>query len=146
MPDRAAAEAFIDDYRGAFEAFDAEAVAARFTFPLQVAADADGVRLTVVPGPDEWRPQIERIVGAYRALGVRGATVDDLRIVEVTPRIAHAVVRWSLLDPDRRRIYGFTASYLLVDGEAGVRIAAVAHDEGPKLAFALAKARGGRPA
>jgi hypothetical protein len=146
MPDRAAAEAFITAYRATFETFDAKAIVAHFTFPLQVAGDADGVRLAVVAGPDEWRPQIERIVGAYRALGVLGATIEDLRIVEVTPGIAHAVVRWSLVDGDRRQIYAFSASYLLVDGGDGVRIAAIAHDEGPKLAFALAKAHGGRPA
>lgn len=146
MPDRAAAEAFVEAYRRTFETLDVDAIASAFTFPLQVAGDGQGVSLTVVDGPDAWRPQLERIIAAYRAIGVRHATVERLHVAEVTRRIAHAVVGWSLADADATRIYAFSASYLLVDTEAGPRIAAIAHDESRRLQMAVATARGGRPA
>jgi len=146
MPDRPAAEAFIDAYRRTFESFDVDAITACFTFPCQVVGQADGVGVASVPAPEAWRPQVERIVGAYRLLGVRSAAVESMRIVEVTPGIAHAIVRWALQALDGSPVYAFTASYTLVDTSGGPRIAAIAHDEGPKLQFALARAQAGRPA
>lgn len=143
MPDQPAAEAFIDGYRRTFESFDVDAVAAHFTFPLQVTSEgADAVAVVSVPDAEAWRPQIERIVGAYRLLGVAGATADELLVAEVTPRVAHAVVRWALATADGSPVYGFTASYTLVDGPDGTRITAIAHDETPKLMAAVARARG----
>jgi hypothetical protein len=61
-----------------------------------------------------------------------------LRVVEVTPGIAHAVVHWLLKDAAGGSIYAFTASYTLVDSAVGPRIAVIAHDEAPKLSRALA--------
>lgn len=143
MPDRTAAEAFIDGYRRTFESFDVAAVAAHFAFPLQVASEGgDAVTVVSVPDAKAWRPQIERIVGAYRLLDVAGATVEELRVAEVTPRVAHAVVRWGLATADGSPVYAFTASYTLVDGPDGIGITAIAHDETPKLMAAVARARG----
>ena len=146
MPDRAAAEAFVDAYRRTFETFDVDAIEARFAFPLQVCGDAGGIRVDVFDGPGAWRPQLERITGANRVLGARSATLARLDAPAISPGIAHAVVRWSLVDADGTRIYWFTGSYTLADGDDGPRIVAIAHDEGPRLQMALAKARGGRPA
>ena len=136
--DTATAEAFIDGYRSTFESRDVAAIAERFTFPCQVIGQADGVTVVVVPDAEVWKASIERIVGAYRLLGVVGATIEELRVVEVTPGIAHAVVRWLLADATGGPIYAFTASYTLIDTAAGPRITAIAHDEGPLLAGALA--------
>ena len=142
MLDRTAAEAFIDGYRRTFESFDVDAIAACFVFPMQVASEADVVTIATVADLDAWRPQIERIVGAYRLLGVHGARVASLDIAEVTPHVAHAVVHWALERADGLPVYGFTASYTLVDAGAGPRIAAIAHDETPKLLAAVARATG----
>jgi hypothetical protein len=142
MLDRTAAGAFIDGYRRTFESFDVDAIAACFAFPMQVASEGDAVTVVVVPDLDAWRPQIARIVGAYRLLGVHGARLASLDIDEVTPHVAHAVVHWALAAADGSPIYEFTASYTLVDAGAGPRIVAIAHDETPKLQAAVARARG----
>src|SRR3954453_21332957 len=96
MPDEPAAREFIDRYRRTFESFDLDAITACYAFPVLVVSETDGVTTTSVPAADGWRPQVERIVGAYRVLGVSGATVASLEIAAVTPGIAHATVTWSL--------------------------------------------------
>lgn len=144
--DQLAAEEFIEDYRATFETMDAAAIARKFTFPCHVVAQADGVSVTSVPDETAWTAVIERIVGAYQVIGVASASVESLRVVEVTPGIAHAVVRWGLRDAAEGAVYAFSASYLLVDAGGVVRIAGVAHDEGPKLQAAVTGAVTARPA
>jgi hypothetical protein len=142
MPDRAAAEAFIDAYRRTFEMFDVAAIAACYAFPVQVIGEADGVSVVSIPSADRWIPQVERIVGAYRLLAVTGANVTRLDIAQVTPGIVHATVTWSLHTASGDPVYDFTASYTLADLPGGTRIVALAHDETPKLLAAVARARG----
>jgi hypothetical protein len=143
MVDEAAGEALIDAYRRTFETFDVDAITACFAFPCQVTSEAEPPVVVSVPGPEAWRPQIERIVGAYRLLGVADATIEELRLVPVTPHVAHAVVRWGLAGADGVPVYAFTASYTLVDAASGLRISAIAHDETPKLLAAVARHRAG---
>lgn len=142
MPDRAAAETFIDGYRRTFESFDVAAITALYAFPVQVVGEAGGVSVVVVPAAEAWAGQVERIVGAYRLLGVSGATVARLDVAEVTPGIAHATVTWSLHTAAGDPVYDFTTSYTLADLAGRTRIVAIAHDESPKLAAAVARARG----
>ena len=98
MTDQASAKQFLDEYRATFERFDVAAVAAFFAFPLQVTGDAADVTVVSVPALEAWVPQIERIVGAYRMLGVASADARDVRIVAVTTRITQATVNWVLLE------------------------------------------------
>jgi hypothetical protein len=144
--DRQTAEAFIEGYRATFETMDVSAITDRFAFPCHVAGQAGEVSLASVPDVAVWTASIERIVGAYGLIGVASAAIESLRVVEVTPGIAHAVVHWALRDAAAGPVYSFTASYTLVDTADGPRIAAIVHDEGPKLQMAMAKARAGRPA
>jgi hypothetical protein len=140
--DAAAATAIIDGYRRTFETFDVDAICGTFGFPVQVVGDAGEVGVVMVPALEAWRPQVERIVGAYRLLGVTSSVIESLEVTEVTPRIAHATVRWGLRDAGGGAIYAFTASYTLAETADGPRIVAIAHDESPKLAAAVARARG----
>lgn len=142
MADRAAVEAFIDGYRRTFEAYDAAAVAGHFAFPLHVTGEAHDVSLTVVPDAVHWTPAIERILGAYRALGVSHAKVRSLEIADVTARIAQANIHWDLRRADDHAVYDFHASYTVAATPDGLRITAIAHDEGPRMASALAKHHG----
>ncbi len=138
--DQQAAEAFIDDYRRTFQSLDAAAITGAFTFPCQVVGDADAVTVATVPTAELWNASIERIVGAFRLLGVTSAAIESLQVVTVTPGAAHAVVRWGLQRADGAPVYSFTASYTVVDTAGGPRVAAIVHDEGPKLAQAVAAA------
>ena len=140
--DPGAVSAFIDGYRRTFETFDVDAICRAFAFPVQVVGDAGEVGVVVVPSLESWRPQIERIVGAYRLLGVTSSVAESVEVTEVTPRIAHATVHWGLRDAGDGTVYGFTASYTLAETADGTRIVAIAHDESPKLAAAVASKRG----
>ena len=139
MTDKTPAELFLSDYRETFERFDVAAVAAFFAFPLQVTGDAAEVTVVSVPTLEAWLPQIERIVGAYRLLGVAWASPGDIRIRLVTERIAQVTVDWELDDAQHDCVYDFNASYTLADFGAGLRITAIAHNERPKLTAALAR-------
>jgi hypothetical protein len=136
--DTAAATEFIEGYRRTFETFDVDVIAGSFAFPLQVVGDAGAVGIVAVPSAEAWRPQLERIVGAYRLLGVSSSTIASFAVTEVTPRIAHATVTWELRRADGSAVYAFTASYTLAETDVGTRIVAIAHDESPKLAAAVA--------
>jgi hypothetical protein len=136
-------ERFIEGYKATFESFDLEAITGWFAFPCQVASEGEHVTVVSVPTGDAWRPQIARIIGAYRLLGVVRAEILDLRAVPVTPRVGHAVVTWGLRGADDAAIYDFHASYTLADTGAGLRIIAIAHDETPRLMAAVARAQAG---
>jgi len=138
----AVVQEFLDAYRAAFEAFDVTAVAGFFAFPCQVTSEAAEVTITAVPTLDAWTPQIERIIDAYRALGVATAVMGPLQVLGVTPRLAQAAVRWRLRDADGGTIYEFDASYSLADLGDGFRITAIAHNESPRLRAALGSRQG----
>ena len=146
MGDEGAIRAFIDGYRRTFETFDVDAITACFAFPLQVVGDGDPVAPVAIPDREAWQPQIERIVGAYRLIGVRRAEVRALRVVPATPHVAHAIVGWSLRDAAGAVIYDFDASYTVATAAGGWRIVGIVHDETPKLQLAVARAQAGRAA
>lgn len=58
----------------------------------------------------------------------------------MTPRLASARVHWRLQREDGSAIYEFTAVYTLAGDDGQWRVAAIAHDELPKLTAALSGA------
>jgi hypothetical protein len=139
--DRVNIEDFLDAYRAAFEGFDASAIADLFFYPCQITSDAGEISVATVRSREAWAPQLERLVAAYRAIGVRSAEVLELQVIELTPGLAQAIVHWGLVDGAGATIYDFDASYTLVDPGQGMRIAALAHNETPRLRAALENAR-----
>lgn len=135
-------QAFVDAYRMAFEAFDAEVIADLFFYPCQVTSDAGEIGVVTVPTRDVWLPQLERLLETYRSIGVRSAEVVELQVVELTPRLAQAAITWRLVDGSGQPLYDFDAAYTLGDPGAGLRITAIAHNETPRLRAAV----GGRRA
>ncbi len=134
---------FLDAYRTAFEAFDVPAIADLFSYPCQATSDAGEIAVTMVSSLEAWLPQIERLVAAYRAIGVRSAHVLELQVIELTPRLAQATVHWGLADQGGEPIYEFDASYTLADHGDGMRITAIAHNETPRLRAAIERQRRG---
>ncbi len=132
---------FVDAYRMAFDAFDPVAIADLFFYPCQITSDAGEISVVTVPTRDIWLPQIERLVEAYRSIGVRSAEVIELQVVELTPRLAQAAISWRLVDGSGQPLYDFDAAYTLGDPGTGLRIAAIAHNETPRLRAALARSR-----
>jgi hypothetical protein len=70
MHHRSAVSEFLEGYRRAFAAFDAEAIADMFAYPCQLTSDESEITVTTVPTREAWLPQVERLVAAYRAIGV----------------------------------------------------------------------------
>lgn len=140
-PERNETEDFLDAYRNAFEAFDASAVADLFIYPCQITSDVGESPVTTVPSRDAWIAQVEGLLDAYRAIGVRSADALDAQVTELGPRLAQATVRWRLLDQTGARIYDFDASYTLLDVGHGMQLAAIAHNETARLRAALEQAR-----
>jgi hypothetical protein len=133
--------AFLDAYRAAFETFDAAAVADLFHYPCHITSGGAEVTVAVIPTRDAWMPQLERLVAAYRAIGVRSAEARAVDVAEITTRLAGAVVHWSLFDEQGRPIYDFHACYTLADLGEGMRITAIAHNETPRLRAAIDRQR-----
>ncbi|MCA0295649.1 MAG: hypothetical protein LCH96_10145 [Actinobacteria bacterium] len=136
--DQQTAVQFLEEYHTTFSSLDPVAITALFAFPCQVVGDTGTVALTSVPGPEVWAAAIERIVGAYRVLGVTTATPEGVQVVPVTAGTALVALTWHLEDAEGRPVYSFAACYTLVDTDAGPRIAAVVHDETPRLQQAVA--------
>ena len=135
----AAVQAFVDDYRAAFEAFDVAAVAAFFSYPCQITGGEPQATVVSLPDHDAGVVLIEQLVRAYQAIGVRSAEVRALEAVELSPRLAQATIGWGLRDEHGDAIYDFDASYTLADFGDGLRITAIAHNEASRLRAALAR-------
>ena len=133
MSDPSPITAFLDGYRAAFESFDTAAISDHFAYPFQVTSDAGEISVVTVPSRDAWLPQLERLVGTYRAIGVHTADVLELHVEELTPKLGQASVHWGLVTAARAPIYDFTASYTIANTGDGMRITAIAHNETPKL-------------
>jgi hypothetical protein len=64
-----ATDEFFQTYRRAFGG-DAERLADMFAYPCQLTSDAGEITVTSIPTREAWLPQLERLLAAYRAIGV----------------------------------------------------------------------------
>jgi hypothetical protein len=141
MVERSTVRQFLDAYRAGFEAFDVEAIVDLFSYPCQITSDAGEVTVTTLGSREAWVPQIDRLVAAYREIGVRTAEVLELHLIELTSLVAQVSVHWGLADGEGRSIYDFDASYTVADRGDGMRITAIAHNEMPRLRAAVERER-----
>jgi hypothetical protein len=85
---------------------------------------------------------IERVNEMYRAMGVRGAAIRELRVTDVSPQVALARVRWALRGDGDQPIYEFDAIYTLALFNAALKIVqVVSENEQPKF-LEVMRARG----
>jgi hypothetical protein len=143
-----AVDAFFESYRAEYERGDASAISAHFAFPLHVTSDAGeaadakgGIVVTHVGSRDEWVGQVDRLLAAYRSVGVASAQVVELSTFELTPQLFEAVLRWELQDAIGKQVYRFDAAYTLAQIDGALRITALAHNERPQLQALLARTR-----
>jgi hypothetical protein len=134
---------WFDAYRAAFEAFDVSAIVDLFSYPCQITSDTGEIVVVTVPTREAWVPQIDRLVEAYRTIGVRSAEIHELETNELTPRLVQATVHWVLVDAAGQPLYDFSASYTLADRGDGLLITAIAHNETPRLRAVLGRQRPG---
>jgi hypothetical protein len=70
MPGALSVERFLAAYRAGFEALDAEAIAELFAYPCQITTNGDEIEVTTVGSRQAWIRQLERLVDAYRKIGL----------------------------------------------------------------------------
>ncbi|MBC7809780.1 MAG: hypothetical protein H7175_01465 [Burkholderiales bacterium] len=140
-------KAFFESYRGAIEGGDAPTLAGMFAYPCHITSDQGEIDLTSVADEHEWHTQIEGLLDNYRAIDVYSAHILKLNVVELSPRLVQAQVRWALYDSDGRQLYEFGALYTLAQIDAALKITAIAHDELPLLLKAVkqGKSKSRRP-
>jgi hypothetical protein len=134
---------FFASYAADFATYDAATVAEHFAYPVQSVGDTDAGPDVTTAGRQEWLLVLDRLLGAYRELGVTGARLHSVQVTRLGHGLHVARVGWTLLGTDKLPVYDFEASYTLVASDGGLRISAIAHNEVPKLRAALAD-RGGR--
>jgi len=130
-------ETFFEEYRTTFARFDREALLPLFALPIHVASATDGDVNVMVAGADVWPGVIDGLFSAYRTLRVVDAELLELDAVPVSDQLWSARVRWRLVREDRSAVYEFTAVYTVIEAAGALRVAAIAHDELPKLTAAM---------
>ncbi len=146
MPTSHLVDEFLRSYQQAFGSFDAARIAGHFAYPAHVTSDAQDVVLTSVADAATWTKALERLLGTHRQAKVASARVVERTVAELSPRVCHATVAWSVHDADGRELYRFHATYTLVGHDGSLLVAALAHDELPRLQACLSEgpADGGR--
>ena len=127
----------MEQYRTAFTQADLSTLVDCFDFPLQVVSVADGEAATSVAYVEEWPGVLERLLGAYKRLGVTDCVPLAVEITEPMDAVAVIRVHWALERTDREPVYDFTAVDTLALAADPLRILALAHDELPKMRAAL---------
>jgi len=124
---------FLDSYGSAFETFDTEAILTHFLFPCHIVSDADDVALMPLANASQIRVGVERVLALHRELGVRSGRRLDLDVIEMSPRMAGLVLRHEFIDAAGQALYDFQGIYTLVKVGGRYRIAAISHNQIPRL-------------
>lgn len=132
-----APQELMEQYRAAFVRADVRALVDCFTLPLQVLTITDGAASSSVAYDEEWPGVLDRLLGAYKRLGVTDCIPLGVEITEPMDGMAVVRVHWTLQRADREQVYDFTAVYTLALITGRLRIVALAHDELPKMRAAL---------
>jgi hypothetical protein len=132
-----APQQLMEQYRAAFVRADVGDLVDCFSFPLQVLTISDGESSPSIADGEEWPGVLDRLLGAYKRLGVTDCVPLATEIIEPIDAVAVVRVNWALLREDREPVYDFTAVYTLALVAGRLRIVALAHDELPKMRAAL---------
>ena len=84
---------------------------------------------------------ITRFLSLYRKAGVSGGAILRCVPTFLSPRLASARIRWRVDGEDGSALYEFDSVYSLVKPADAWRIAAIAHNEMPRLLALRASGR-----
>jgi len=132
---------FLDSYGRAFETYDTEAILTHFLFPCHIVSDADEVALLPLSNARETRVGVERVLALHRELGVRSGRRLELDVIELSPRMAGFILRHEFVDGAGRALYDFRGIYTLVKAGGRYRIAAISHNQLPRLVACVEQRR-----
>jgi hypothetical protein len=86
---------------------------------------------------------VERVLAMHRELEAPSGSIRDLSIVELSPRLTQASLTMEVHGRAGGVLYDFGAVYTLVETRTGWRIAAIAHNQIPRLPECIARRRSG---
>jgi hypothetical protein len=124
---------FLDSYRTAFEGYDTEAIVEHFAFPCAITADSEIIAPVVFEGAEQCSAGVNHVLSLHRAIGVSQGKPLLLEITELSPRLAGLMLRYQMQDRDGKPLYDFQGFYSLARTAAGYRIAAICHNQIPRL-------------
>jgi hypothetical protein len=130
---------FLASYGSAFEAYDADGIVHFYSFPCHIVSDGDKVASMPFEGPASLKPAVERVLQLHHAIGVRSGRPLLLEITELSPRLAGLMLRFEMQDADGASLYDYQGFYSLVATDAGYRIAAICHNQIPRLLACVAR-------
>jgi hypothetical protein len=136
-------EAFVESYRCAFEAYDVPEILRHFVFPCHIVSDADAVALMPLASEAECRQGVERVLALHREIGMRTGRARKRELHEFSPHLMGMSLDYVFCDAAGRDLYDFQGFYTLVRGDDGWRIAAISHNQIPRLLRCAADRRRG---
>jgi hypothetical protein len=129
---------FYAEYRSVFAAYDADAITRFYRFPCHVVSDGDSVASLHFETPEALKPAVERVLELHRKIGARSGRLVLLEITELSPRMVGMMLRSEMQDADGAALYDFQGFYSLVATDDGYRIAAISHNQIPRLLACVA--------
>ena len=128
---------FFQRYRTVFSSFDRDALIDLYTYPVHVVSATDDAPMVMAFTRDEWAGVLDGLLNAYRKIGIVDGDPQNLDCKEIASDAATVRLRWHLTREDGSHVYDIAAGYTLAKLDGDWRVAALAHDELPKLTAAL---------
>jgi hypothetical protein len=89
--------------------------------------------------PASLKPAVDRVLQLHRRIGARSGRPLLLEITELSPRLAGLMLRFEMQDADGAPLYDYQGFYSLVATDEGYRIAAICHNQLPRLLACVAR-------
>ena len=124
---------FLTTYGRAFEAYDTQAIVDHYTFPCPIVSDSETIAPKLFEGPEQCRAGVDYVLSLHREIGVKSGRPLLLSITELSPRLAGMMIRFQMQDDRGKPLYDFQGFYSLARTESGYRIAAISHNQIPRL-------------
>ncbi|MET4387509.1 ketosteroid isomerase-like protein [Bradyrhizobium sp. F1.4.3] len=136
-------KAFFQTYCAAFQALDVEAIADCVTYPSLIVSDGDEITLIAIANRQQCLLTMSKVVELHRQLGAPSGRIHDLSITELSPCLVQASLTMDVLDRASNHLYDFRATYSLAKMVGAWRIAAIAHNQIPRLLRCVAQRQAG---
>jgi hypothetical protein len=124
---------FLATYRKAFEGYDTEAIVGHYAFPCAITGDSENIATTLFKNAEQCSAGVDQVLSLHREIGVTQSRTLLLEITELSPRLAGMMLRSQFQDRHAKPLYDFQGFYSLARTEAGYRIAAICHNQVPRL-------------
>ncbi len=136
---RGEVEAFFSAYSAAFWRNDSAAIATHFAYPCHVVSDAETVSQLPIANQDECRKAVERVLGWHREIGATASRPSEIIVTQLSPRLVSVSLKSDFLDRRGQRLYDFQGIYTLIRVSNAWKIAAISHNQIPRLLECLAR-------